>query len=83
MSARPHPRPRDGLLQRLRRWWLAAGLRSRLAQLDMLINQIEADMQTDVVVLHACRFERRTLAMRLQACRLAQQRHHPRPEIDQ
>ena len=74
MSARPH------LLLRLRRWWLATCWQSRIEQLDTLIRRIEEDLQSDLAVLHACRHERRTLAMRLEVTRLAQLRHHRTPE---
>jgi hypothetical protein len=76
MSAAPH------LLLRLRRWWLATCWRSRVEQLDLLISRIEADLEADTATLHACRHERRMLAMRLEVTRLAQQRRH-RPEIAQ
>lgn len=73
MSALPH------FCQRLYRWWLAACWRARIKQLDALISQIEADMVTDVAVLHVYRYQRRTLVMRLEVTRLAQlRRNHPR-----
>jgi len=71
MSAAPH------LLQRLRRWWLASCWQSRVEQLDLLIRRIEDDLAADTAVLHACRHERRMLAMRLEVTRLAQQRRIP------